>query len=898
MFNEKEFNDLINYSMNVFFNIIKEKYKDTIFKKDTLHWFKYNNYQLNLLSPDLNLLSNHFFIEIIAKTYIIKHIIKCDINFYFLRNFNDFVHPKRFNYLTYKSFITHYLNIMLFEITLLKNDAICTEIIKIINYLDHISYNEYDGDLWGILRERMIPENNRRIQSNFYTPQKWADLLISIINPNKNSKMIDFTAGTGIFLSRLGSYQFFKEGNININNFYANDIDKIAILMLICNMIRLMPNDTWFLNAINVDISNIESMNDKISEKLQIEKIRPSIKFGEQYIPIQYDLILTNPPYTRIEEMEKMNGFNKNVFIHKCLKNVNIMISKRSGMYIYSIIHELKFLKENGIFGVIIPTAWMNTEYGWSFQKFLLSNTNIKYIIRSSSELMFKDTDINTCLMILEKCSSKKKRSENKTIFITLQKDLDDILSMGKGKYWEKYDTISNIITNIKKVYFENTFLISSIEKQKNMKDTNWFNYFDKNHPILQSINNKIKNKTSSLVKYAQITSGYKTGNNKIYVLNNEKITSFNIIKKYYKPFLLQQSDIKTLHIIPNKLPHKILNAIKSKKVERDLYDFIREIEIQYNIYTKKNDQWYAKHNFTYGNIFVPCFITKFGIPFTKQKLIVSNNYFSIKTNDVMKISVLLNTSLFYYYIICNSRLNHGNYKHEEYIINNIPLLNINSFTDTDLIIINTMFNELKKINPNILKLQNLYIKDHGKIKPSLEYLSKIDAFIFNKIGLNSIEIQYFYNFMYYKIHNESKKQLKFIKRHNTKNMNESKLIKDITLKVKNKMCKINKLIKNSESIYKSGKIKVIKNGLWGKELFINSTKIVFNDIDFHKIIYIFNIFEKTTLKYYPSTNFQLFYILFRDLYKSINRYLQHIFDKQLKQKICNNIIRNVFLID
>jgi len=93
-----------------------------------------------------------------------------------------------------------------------------------------------------------------------------------------------------------------------------------------------------------------------------------------------------------------------------------IVLNKASDIYIYFYIHGLRFLKNGGKLGFISSNKWFEVKYGEPFQRFLLDNCKILYIIEFD-RAVFPDAEVNTEVTILEKLDGEKNRqTRNKNL--------------------------------------------------------------------------------------------------------------------------------------------------------------------------------------------------------------------------------------------------------------------------------------------------------------------------------------------------------------------------------------------------------------------------------------------------------------------------------------------------
>jgi len=137
--------------------------------------------------------------------------------------------------------------------------------------------------------------------------------------------------------------------------------------------------------------------------------------------------VVGNPPYTRQEEMPEIAPEIKQYkegIIDKALKDNTgkkiAEISRRAGIHAYFFVHGMKFLRNGGRFGFIVSNSWLDVDYGKGLQEFFLNNYKIIAIIESKVERWFEEADVNTCIVILEKCKDKTARAKNLGRFVYL----------------------------------------------------------------------------------------------------------------------------------------------------------------------------------------------------------------------------------------------------------------------------------------------------------------------------------------------------------------------------------------------------------------------------------------------------------------------------------------------
>jgi hypothetical protein len=86
------------------------------------------------------------------------------------------------------------------------------------------------------------------------------------------------------------------------------------------------------------------------------------------------------------------------------------------------------FLKDNGWFGFLVSSSWLDVEYGFALQSWVLTNFRIHAILESNAEPWFEDARVKTCAVILQKCNHPAERNKQLVKFVRLDAPLKTIL--------------------------------------------------------------------------------------------------------------------------------------------------------------------------------------------------------------------------------------------------------------------------------------------------------------------------------------------------------------------------------------------------------------------------------------------------------------------------------------
>lgn len=115
-----------------------------------------------------------------------------------------------------------------------------------------------------------------------------------------------------------------------------------------------------------------------------------------------FDIVIGNPPYIRIQEMQKWAS--KAVELYKQLYNAGS--SKNYDIYVIFIEKALQLMSPNGVMGMILPNKFMQQEYGEKIRKQIVDGHHLLQIINFKDFQVFKDATTYTCLLFLTKSSN------------------------------------------------------------------------------------------------------------------------------------------------------------------------------------------------------------------------------------------------------------------------------------------------------------------------------------------------------------------------------------------------------------------------------------------------------------------------------------------------------------
>ncbi len=438
------------------------------------------------------------------------------------------------------------------------------EIKDLVNVLRQYDFSKL-GDIIGPIFERLIPQDERHNLGQYFTNTDVVDIILRFCLRHEADKVLDPACGAGTFLVR--AYQHKKLMNQRLRHedildtLWGNDIAKFPAHLSTINLaIRDLGVDKNYPNILQEDFFTLLSTEGGFEMPQKWRKARAKtlgMKEREVPYPRWFNCVVGNPPYTRQEELGEIAPQVKE-YKGKIIKSALIdntgrkiaEISKRAGIHAYFFVHGMKFLRDGGRFGFIVSNSWLDVDYGKGLQEFFLNNYKIIAIVESKVERWFEDADINTGIVILEKCTDKKERDENLVRFVYLFQSLRYFIPPAQDMWEKQLNRLNEIDKLIKTILAHSEFYQNEELRILPISQAElWEEGFDKEEgryvgakwgkyirapEIFFTILERGRGKLVPLKEIAEVRFGIKTGANDFFYLTEEEINRRGIEKEFW----------------------------------------------------------------------------------------------------------------------------------------------------------------------------------------------------------------------------------------------------------------------------------------------------------------------------------------------------------------------------
>jgi methylase of polypeptide subunit release factors len=308
-------------------------------------------------------------------------------------------------------------------------DATVASWREFIREIEGFDFGKIEYDIIGHIFERLISPEERHRYGQHYTRSEIVDLINAFSVREAGATVLDPACGGGTFLVRAYVLKRELSGGTLPHVDLLQQIKGIDISAYAAHLstINLATRDL-------IDERNypLVARSDffKVKRGETIFHVPMSVHGkGKQMVPLEIgevDAVVGNPPYVRQEELPKEYKKFLSDLIESEFPDADL--SGRSDLHCYFWPHATSFLKEGGYYGFLTSSAWLDTEYGFHLQEWLLRHFAILALFESNCEPWFTGARVTTVATLMRRESDPAKRAANTVRFVQLRRPLREIL--------------------------------------------------------------------------------------------------------------------------------------------------------------------------------------------------------------------------------------------------------------------------------------------------------------------------------------------------------------------------------------------------------------------------------------------------------------------------------------
>jgi len=296
-------------------------------------------------------------------------------------------------------------------------------IIYIVSKLQTVQLAGIDSDVKGLAFQKFLNRQQRKDRGQFFTPEPVVNLMIQIIRPKVNEKILDPAAGSGGFLDRAIDYMKIVNKRYDPKSTLKKDLYGIEINPLVArtSLLRALLEYGQPLNIANTNsLENIQDLNRKLSICFNKSKVEDFRNY--------FDVILTNPPFGTQGKIKQKKLLSEYELGHKweplageVFRKTNIIKDGQTPEILF-IERCLELLKPGGRMGMVLPNGhFENSTLGY-LRSYIKEKAKILGVINLPPETFIPfGTGVKTSVLFLQKKLSQQK-DNYKIFFGTVKK--------------------------------------------------------------------------------------------------------------------------------------------------------------------------------------------------------------------------------------------------------------------------------------------------------------------------------------------------------------------------------------------------------------------------------------------------------------------------------------------
>lgn len=314
-----------------------------------------------------------------------------------------------------------------------------------------------------------VEVSHRKKYAQFFTPERIADFMAEWVlgNVHGSADILEPAFGLGVFS------RFMYERNTDIR-VVGYDIDEQIISCAKANF-----------------------CNEKYNVELKQENYITS-PWDEAY-----DGIICNPPYLKFHDYDNM------ALVPIVNSQLHTRLSGFTNIYTLFLLKSISQLREGGRLAYIVPSEFLNSDYGVEVKRALLENGTLRHIIIVDfTKCAFDDALTTACILFCE----KKDAIEEEVRF----SNINDVAALHNSLSEYKTFSYGQLDPNVKwKLYYEKT-------------------QTGKYHHLVP------------FSAFAKVSRGIATGANGYFAFKASKIESLKLPKGCFRPCICHAADVKT----------------------------------------------------------------------------------------------------------------------------------------------------------------------------------------------------------------------------------------------------------------------------------------------------------------------------------------------------------------
>ncbi len=330
--------------------------------------------------------------------------------------------------------------------------------------IEAYDFSKIASDVVGKVFQRLVSPEERHRWGQHFTGDDPVDLINSFCVRTADAAILDPACGSGSFLVRA----YYRERWLDPHKSHAEVLGQLFG----CD-ISLYPAHLATLNLAAREI-NEEANYPRIARRdfFDLDPEEPFCEIPPDHTKVELpalDAVVGNPPYVR---QERIDPKEKNKIVGIVARRFpGLRFSGRSDFHCYFWPAASAMLAEGGYFGFLTSSSWLDVEYGFLLQKWILENFKLVAVMESDAEPWFEDARVKTCATILQRCSDANERTRTLVKFVKFKSPLAEVIGVVADRAELRFPAIDSLRDQIESVTedFEDPRMRIIVKRQKDL---------------------------------------------------------------------------------------------------------------------------------------------------------------------------------------------------------------------------------------------------------------------------------------------------------------------------------------------------------------------------------------------------------------------------------------------
>jgi len=273
-------------------------------------------------------------------------------------------------------------------------------LIAVVSELQEYKLFETDFEILDVAFEHMISGDSKGEKGQYFTPRPVIDVIVKMMNPDDDEKVLDPSAGSAGFLLHTFQYILNNEKiedkeryRYAVNNLFAIDFDPRTVKIAKALMVIAGDGSSNAVHTNSLDLRIWDEEN----------KAKFDNAIATRYAQNSFDIIMTNPPFAG--DIGSSSGYLGYYEFARDKKQKTKNTQSRDLLFIE---RNLRFLKNGGRMAIVLPQGRLNNSSDKEIREYIAKHCRILGVIGLHGNSFKPHTGTKTSILLLQKWDKKK----------------------------------------------------------------------------------------------------------------------------------------------------------------------------------------------------------------------------------------------------------------------------------------------------------------------------------------------------------------------------------------------------------------------------------------------------------------------------------------------------------